>query len=230
MEMLEHVQILESLLFVSPEPLSIDKLQEVTGGDKKIIREALDLLMGRFRSEDHGIKVVEIAGGFQMVTRPENSPWVKKLLTVKTTGKLSKPGLETLAIIAYKQPIIRPEIESIRGVDCGGVIRTLLERRLIKIVGRKEMPGKPMLYGTTKEFLEYFGLKSISEMPTLKEFKDDSFPLPEPEFVQEEVPQSSPAAAYIETESANGETEPIASRNGVEPHPPEIEVALSEGN
>ena len=188
MEMNELVQIIESLLFVSPEPLSIDKIKEVTGGEKKEICGAIENLMGHFMSEDHGIKVVEIAGGIQMVTRSENAPWVKKLLTIKTAGKMSKPGLETLAIIAYKQPIVRPEIESIRGVDSGGVIKTLLERRMIKIVGRKEMPGKPMLYGTTKEFLEYFGLNAISELPTLREFKDDSLPLSEPRFIQEEIP------------------------------------------
>ncbi|MHB8481725.1 MAG: SMC-Scp complex subunit ScpB [Nitrospiria bacterium] len=226
MEMNELVQIIESLLFVSQEPLLIDKIKEVTGADKKTIRETLETLKGHFMSEDHGIKVVEIAGGFQMVTRPENAPWVKKLLTVKTTGKLSKPGLETLAIVAYKQPIIRPEIESIRGVDCGGVIKTLLERRLIKIVGRKEMPGKPMLYGTTREFLEYFGLNAISELPTLKEFKDDSFSPPEPEFIQEKVLQVPHGTIRPEPENAKNEAH--ASQNDT--HTPEIEVVFTDGN
>jgi segregation and condensation protein B len=219
MEIHELKQIIESLLFVATEPVPVEKIKEVTGAEKKTILEALNELMAHFRSENHGLQVVEIAGGYQMLTLSENSPWVKKFLTVKSTGRLSKPGLETLAIIAYKQPIIRSEIESIRGVDSGGVIRTLLERRLVKIVGRKEMPGKPMLYGTTREFLEYFGLSNLSGLPTLKEFKETVFPISEPEFI--ETP-----------ENPIGEADPIASRDEelAETSPSELELLLNEGN
>jgi segregation and condensation protein B len=118
-----------------------------------------------------------------------------------------------LAIIAYKQPIIRAEVEAIRGVDSGGVIRTLLERRLVKIAGRKEMPGKPILYSTTREFLEYFGLNQLSDLPTLKEFKEDAFPLAEPEFI--DTP-----------EEANG----AVAEEAFSDHSPEVEVVVSEAN
>ncbi|MBI1824565.1 MAG: SMC-Scp complex subunit ScpB [Nitrospirae bacterium] len=220
MEIHELKQIIESILFVATEPVPVEKIREVTGAEKKTVIQAVNDLISHFRSENHGLQVVEIAGGYQMLTLSENSPWVKKFLTVKTTGRLSKPGLETLAIIAYKQPIIRSEVESIRGVDSGGVIRTLLERRLVKIVGRKEMPGKPMLYGTTKEFLEYFGLNNLSGLPTLKEFKETVFPISEPVFID------TPPDAAIGNE-------PIVSQEGalsdVSPGG-ELELLLNEGN
>lgn len=215
MEIHELKQIIESLLFVATEPLAADRIKEVTGMERKTVLEALNELMGDFESDSHGIQIAEIAGGYQMVTRSENSPWIKKFLTVKTTGRLSKPGLETLAIIAYKQPIIRTEIETIRGVDCGGVVKTLLERRMVKIVGRKEMPGKPMLYGTTKEFLEYFGLNNLSELPTLKEFKETTFPLSEPQFID------TPSAGPEEILPGNEDFVPPAL---LEPSAPEVEV------
>jgi segregation and condensation protein B len=218
MEIHELKQIIESLLFVATEPVPVEKIKEVTGAEKKNIIEALNELMAHFRSENHGLQVVEIAGGYQMLTLSENSPWVKKFLTVKSSGRLSKPGLETLAIIAYKQPIIRSEIESIRGVDSGGVIRTLLERRLVKIVGRKEMPGKPMLYGTTREFLEYFGLSNLSGLPTLKEFKETVFQVSEPEFIE------SPAIPEAGVDLNVSREEELA-----EPSPAELELLLNEG-
>ena len=200
METHEIKQIVESLLFVATEPLSSERIREVIGNDKKVIHDALKSLMDHYQSQEHGLQLVEVAEGFQLVTRPENSPWIKKFLTVKTTGRLSKPGLETLAIIAYKQPIIRTDIETIRGVDCGGVIKTLLERRMVRIVGRKEMPGKPMLYGTTREFLEYFGLKNLSDLPTLKEFKETCFSDAEPEFIPSSSGAPEPQGSYPEAE------------------------------
>jgi segregation and condensation protein B len=115
---------------------------------------------------------VEVAGGYHLVTRPECSPWIKRLEKVKSGLRLSKPALETLAIIAYKQPVIRAEIEQIRGVDSMGVIKTLLERHLIKINGRRDAVGRPIVYGTTKDFLMNFGLKSLSELPTLRDFQE----------------------------------------------------------
>jgi segregation and condensation protein B len=116
--------------------------------------------------------LVEVAGGYQLTTKQECAPWIRRLEEIRTASRLSKPALETIAIIAYKQPITRPEIEEIRGVDTAGVIKTLLERRLIKIAGRREAVGRPLLYGTTKEFLEYFGLRDLSGLPSLKEFKE----------------------------------------------------------
>jgi len=120
-----------------------------------------------------GIQLVEIAEGYQLCTREEYAEWIKKFYKIDKGSKLSQASLETLSIIAYKQPITRVELEEIRGVDSGGVVRTLLEKNLIKNMGRKKVPGRPMMYGTTRKFLEYFGLKSLSDLPTLEEFKDD---------------------------------------------------------
>lgn len=167
------IQIIEALLFVSTEPLTVEKLREVTEQDKVKIMYALSALKTQYDGHK-GVQIVELGGGFQIVTRAESGPWVKKLLTVKTTGRLSKAGLETLSVIAYKQPIVRDEIEKIRGVDCGGVLRTLLEKHLIRFLGRKaDTPGAPYLYGTTKEFLKSFGINSLSDLPALKDFKEE---------------------------------------------------------
>lgn len=180
--------ILESLLLVSGEPVSLDQFKEVLGReaeesvgavDKKAIASALQALMEEYRNRDRGLQLVEISGGFQLVTRPENAPWVRRLQTVKTATKLSRPALETLSIVAYRQPVSTPEIEAVRGVDCSGVLKTLLERRLVKIVGRKDVVGKPVLYGTTQEFLQYFGLRDLSELPPLKELQELPKDLPE---------------------------------------------------
>src|SRR3989337_4118490 len=119
-----------------------------------------------------GLRIVEVAGGFQIASRPELAQWIKRLRKVKQSSRLSKPSLETLAIIAYKQPIVKAEIEDIRGVDSAGVIKGLLDKRFVKIIGRKDLPGRPILYATTQEFLQYFGLKDISDLPTLQEFNE----------------------------------------------------------
>ena len=128
---------------------------------------------------------MEIAGGYQILTKTDFAEWIKKFNLIKLSARLSRAAVETLAIIAYKQPIIRPEIEVIRGVNVEGILKNLLDRRLIKILGRKDVPGKPLLYGTTKEFLQYFGLKDLSELPTLKEFKES-------EVIEERVMQELP--------------------------------------
>jgi len=133
------------------------------------IKRIMGELISDYRDRDGGIHIVEIANGYQMVTNPRYAPWIKKFMGAQPSNKLSMPALETLAIIAYRQPIIKAEIEQIRGVNSDGVIKTLLERRLIRIMGRKEAPGRPLLYGTTREFLQYFGLKDLTELPTLKD-------------------------------------------------------------
>jgi segregation and condensation protein B len=122
--------------------------------------------------EGRGIRLAEVAGGYRLVTKQEYAPWVKRLDKAKSAAKLSRSALESLAIIAYKQPIVRSEIEEIRGVETSGVVRTLLERKLVRIVGRKEVPGRPIMYGTTKFFLEHFGLHDLSQLPPLREFKE----------------------------------------------------------
>ncbi len=169
METQEKKSIIESLLFVTGEPLTLPVIKNITGLHEAEIRQVLDDLIREYREKNRGVLIIEIANGYQMVTNPANAQWVKKLRNTSASSRLSMPALETLAIIAYNQPIIKAELELIRGVNSDGVIKTLLDRRLIKIMGRKEVPGKPLLYGTTREFLQYFGLKDLSELPTLKE-------------------------------------------------------------
>ncbi len=165
--------IVEAVLFVSHEPVSLDRLRSVLeGASKADIQEAVRVLQEDYREEGRGLQLVELAGGYQLVTRPELAPWLKRLERAKQAPKLSRSALESLAIIAYKQPIVRAEIEQIRGVEVSGVLRTLLERKLIRIVGRKDEPGRPILYGTTKYFLQHFGLRDLSELPPLHEFKE----------------------------------------------------------
>lgn len=165
--------ILEALLFVSSDPLSIDRIQGVLkDAEKKQIKTLLLQMEEEFMLSNRGFHLVEIAGGYQFVTRSDLAPWIKEMERVRASTRLSRPGLETLAIIAYKQPVTRGEIEMIRGVDGAGVLKTLLDRKLVKIVGRKEVAGRPMLYGTTRIFLKYLGLPNLSALPTLKEFSD----------------------------------------------------------
>ena len=161
--------IIETLLFISTKPLTLDRLREVF--DQKIGRPALKALLDELIADYQGksLQLVEIGGRYQLSTRPEYSPWLKKSYQLEKSTKLSQAALETLAIIAYKQPITRVEIEDIRGVESGPVLRTLLEKRLIKVVGRKDVPGRPLMYGSTWEFLQHFGLKDLSELPSLKD-------------------------------------------------------------
>lgn len=165
--------ILEALLFVSHEPLSMDRLVTVLGRVSKAeVVEALRCLREDYNQEGRSLQLVEVAGGFRIVTRPDVAPWVKRLDKVKAAPKLSRSALESLAIVAYKQPIVRAEVEEIRGVETSSVLRTLLERKLVRMMGRKDVPGRPILYGTTKYFLEHFGLRDLSELPPLREFKE----------------------------------------------------------
>lgn len=177
--------IIEALIFVSGEPITLNRIRDVIEGvDKKTLERLASELKDEFNREHSGLQLVEIANGYQLTTRSEYANWIKKLNKIKVSTKLSKPAMETLAIIAYKQPIIKPEVEKIRGVDSGGVIKTLLERKLIKIIGRMDIVGKPMMYGTTPEFLQYFGLKDLTDLPTLREFQ---------ELKEEEVPVTASA-------------------------------------
>lgn len=181
--------ILESLLFVSSDPISIDRMLAVLKGvERTQIKNLLLQLEEEFMLSNRGFHLVELAGGYQFVTRSDMAPWIKEMERHRVSTRLSRPGLETLAIIAYKQPVTRGEVEIIRGVDAAGVLRTLLDRKLVKIVGRKEVAGRPMLYGTTRTFLKYLGLPNLAALPTLKEFseiagpnKDDEMPSKTPE-------------------------------------------------
>jgi len=164
--------IIESLLFVADEPLTVDRLKKILIQAETVeIREAMAELAAEYEVRGGGFYLDEVAGGYQIRTRPRYTDWIKKLIQPKPL-RLSKPALETLVIIAYKQPIIRSDIEHLRGVDCGGVIRVLLERKLIRVLGRKEIAGRPLIYATTKRFLEIFDLKNLRDLPTPKEIEE----------------------------------------------------------
>lgn len=170
--------VLESLLFAADGPLTIHGISEVLEGvDKKDVSAAIDELQSEYESSGRGFRLMEVAGGYQMRTPKENADWVRRLYQGRPV-RMTRATLETLAIIAYKQPITRAEIEAIRGVDVDGVLSTLLERRLVRIVARKDLPGRPFLYGTTSEFLELFNLKDLTHLPTLKEMEEMTSPQP----------------------------------------------------
>ncbi len=163
--------IIESLLFVAEEPLSVERLKKVLDTvEAKEIREALIELARQYEARGSGFGLYEIAGGWQLRSRPEFNEWIKRLLQ-PSPQRLTKASLETLAIVAYHQPIIRTDIEHIRGVDCGGVLRQLLERKLIRVLGRKDIPGRPLIYATTRLFLELFNLKDLRDLPSPKEIE-----------------------------------------------------------
>lgn len=163
--------LLEALLFASDSPLTLSLLVETTGADAMDVSNALEALRVEFDRAQRGVQVVEIGGGWLIVTREKHAPWIKKLLQGKRKARLSRAALETLAIVAYKQPVTRPEIESIRGVDSGSALATLLERDLITIKGRSDVVGRPLLYGSTTEFLSYFGLRDLNDLPRPEELK-----------------------------------------------------------
>jgi segregation and condensation protein B len=173
MHVREKRQILEALLLAAGEPVSAQKLAGVLGEDAKPteVRELLAALEAEYAEAGRGFRIEEVAGGFQLRTLPELAPWLQRLRP-QPPLRLSRAALETLAIIAYKQPITRAELEHVRGVDVGAVVASLLERRLVRIAGHREVPGRPMLYATTRRFLEVFGLGSLSDLPTLREIED----------------------------------------------------------
>lgn len=166
MEPKELKAIVECLLFASPQPLELKRLGEIIGGvDTHTIRMIINQLQEEYEKEGRGIQIVEIAGGYRINTRREYASWVKRLFNTKLHFRLSRSALETLSIIAYKQPIMRVEIESIRGVNVEWALHSLLEKNLIKVVGHSDRIGHPLQYGTTDEFMVYFGLKNLNELP-----------------------------------------------------------------
>lgn len=164
--------VIEALLFVSERPLTLEAIKNVLDNmDTSEIRKVLEEMGAEYERDNRGVRVIEIAGGFQMISAPGFAPFLKKLYKDRFTERLSKPALETLAIIAYKQPLTKLEIESLRNVNVDGVVSNLLDKNLIRITGRKKAPGRPKVYGTTVQFLEYFGLKSLEELPKIENFQ-----------------------------------------------------------
>jgi segregation and condensation protein B len=165
--------VLEAIVYVAEEPLTLSQLAAALQQPAERIRTVMDLLVAEFDKPEHGVSIREVAGGYKMATKAEHHDAVRSFVkSLKPPLKLSLPALETLAVIAYKQPVTAPEIIEIRGVQGTGVLKTLLDRKLIAIAGRKDVIGKPHLYKTTKEFMIQFGLKDLSELPSLKEFEE----------------------------------------------------------
>jgi len=178
--------IIETLLFITDKPLSVKKIVELIE-DQEVTEEVVQQLIDELATDylkNSALEIRHVAEGYQIATKPEYSEYVRRLYRERTALRLSPAALETLAIIAYRQPVTKAEIEETRGVDCSGVLETLLEKKLIKIVGRKEVIGRPLLYGTTQEFLKYFGLTSLSDLPPLEQFIEQNI---------EEEQQENPA-------------------------------------
>ncbi len=165
--------ILEALIYVSEEPVKEEEILGIFPAERsEAVRRALEELVLEYSAVPRGLRIVRVAGGYRMQTRPEHDSWVRSLYRMRNRIRLSRAALETLAIIAYRQPVTVPEIQAIRGTHPAGVIQTLLERRMIRTLGRKKVVGKPILYGTTEEFLVHFGLNSLADLPSLEDFPD----------------------------------------------------------
>jgi segregation and condensation protein B len=168
----EKVAILEALIFAAEAPLAVDRAVDIFPDLSKVaMNDLFQELVREYDRRGGGIILQEVAGGFRFQTKAEMAPWIGRLKAVRPSS-LSPSAMETLAIVAYRQPVIKAEIDRIRGVDAGGALKGLLEKKIVRIVGRKDVPGKPIIYGTTRKFLEVFSLKSLAELPTLREMKD----------------------------------------------------------
>jgi segregation and condensation protein B len=163
-------RIIEALIFISQEPLTLDKIKSVLEEfAPEEIEKAVEEVIGGYANPERGIRIVQTGGGYLFSTKPENDPWIRRLLQIERKSKLSSAALETLSIVAYHQPITQAEISALRGVDSTYTLKTLLEKKLIKIVGRKKAPGNPLVYRTSEKFLIYFGLNSLDELPSEEE-------------------------------------------------------------
>ena len=164
--------VIEALLFSSDKPLMLEQIKSALGNpDTSELRKILQELSVEYQNSNRGMRIAEVAGGFQMITAPGFAPFLKKLYKQRRVEKLSKQALETLAMVAYKQPVTKTEIESLRNVNADGVVKSLIEKGIIRVSGRKKAPGRPYLFGTTRKFLEYFGLKSLEELPKIENFQ-----------------------------------------------------------
>jgi segregation and condensation protein B len=214
--------IVEALIFASPDPLTPKALLKLLDNEpKEDVLAALDALRQDY-DRPGGLQLVEVAGGFQIVTRPDLHEWVRRLFHERSTQKLSVAALETLAVIAYRQPITAIEITEIRGVNTSGVLNTLLERHLVKIVGRKQVVGRPFMYATTKEFLIRFGLKDLNDLPKVEDMAEslgiESSLLVERTPPEEQLPLSEPDTPILDDDAAGAADEP-ASDDDDEPGP-----------
>jgi segregation and condensation protein B len=207
---------LESIIYAADEPATLDQIASALGVEKTVARAALDLLVASYQTDERGIEVRKVAGGWKFYTKPQHHDVVRKFIkSLQPPLRLTMPALETLAVIAYKQPVTVPEINEIRGVHVGGVIKTLLEKRLITTAGRKEVIGRPILYRTSKQFMMRFGLSDLDELPSLKEFEQlAQAALGSDSGIAPNQPEEGVAASNDPTEAAriheSGETNDLA--------------------
>jgi segregation and condensation protein B len=166
--------LIEAIVYVAPEPVTLDAIvNALEGEERERVKTKLQELIEELQRPEHGIQIRQVAGGYQLASKPEHHDILRKFVkSLKPPLRLSKAALETLAVIAYRQPVTLPEIDAIRGVDCGGVVHTLLEKKLVVTAGRKNVVGRPILYRTSRDFLVHFGLKDVGELPSLREFED----------------------------------------------------------
>lgn len=217
----DKVAVIEALLFASETPLTAERVAEILSDlDKKEIAALLERLMREYETRGGGISLQAVAGGYQFRTRTDLAPWIRKLRAGRP-AMLSPAAMETLAVVAYRQPLVKSEIDRIRGVDASGALKGLLDKKIVRIVGRKDVPGKPIIYGTTRKFLEIFNLKELSELPTLRELRDlpDLPDLPEQ---QELLDLSEPP---LPPEPRDPPTQPVPPVQNEPPEPPEPQEA-----
>src|SRR6202166_1892431 len=207
----ERKAALEAIIYAADEPATIDQLATALGDEKLAVQSSLDELVASYASEDHGIEIREVAGGFKLYTKPQQHDVVRRFIkSLRPPLRLTMPALETLAVISYKQPVTGPEIGEIRGVNTSGVLKTLLDKRLITTAGRKEVIGRPILYRTSKEFLMRFGLSDLGELPSLKEFEGLAVPDELPTDELDEVldaPENAVIPAEPESDGAHHDRE-----------------------
>jgi segregation and condensation protein B len=219
--MTELIDVVEALLFASDSPVEAERIQEVLElHSAAAARELVQRLRERLDGEGRALQVIEVGGGFRLVTRAEVAQWLVKLARSRTRSRLSRPALETLAIIAYRQPVSRPEVDAIRGVNSEAVLDNLLDRRMIRIAGRKESPGRPFLYETTREFLVAFGLRDVADLPKV----EGELIVPEPVSAEggagsggAEGPAPEPAAGEVTAAADSPQQDPGAGGPGVAP-------------
>ena len=228
--------IIETLLFITDKPLSSSKVNQVAEiGDLALTRDIIQEIQTDYANAGRAIQVLEIGGGFQMCTKPEYGRWVRKLYNEKMSTRLSPAALETLAIIAYKQPVTRAEIETIRGVDISGPLEKLLDRGLVKIAGKKEVAGRPLVYATTEQFLRVFGLNHLSELPDMKTFaakgpKEIQSDLPfdqiMPPFKDNIIPLEEKENSVLESQEENMQDEGLPKQESNQEEKSEIDGGI----
>jgi segregation and condensation protein B len=215
--------LIEGIIYVAPEPVTLDAiLKTLDGEERDRVKAKLDELIADYEQNQHGIQIRQVANGYKFSTKTEHHEILRKYVkSLKPPIRLSKPALETLAVVAYRQPVTLPEIEEIRGVDAGGVIHTLMEKKLVVTAGRKSVVGRPILYRTSRDFLVHFGLKDVGELPSLKEFEELAKRALGSEWIADEAPAAGAEPAPVSSEEAGGGVgEAAAVSSPPEPAPP----------